>query len=325
MSTPTKAPTAPSAQDEENQQKKLEEERKEKKLLRQANLSSSKQSLPKNLDSNFKRNTSFIKKLQQISEDKKDALYQELQALNLSKYISEVVNAIVEAKLKLSDINIAVKISSLLHQRYPDFTPTLIPALIKSFSSGATAPSSSETEAERNSRIIRRRTQLRFISELFLVGVITDSDILFKQVQELMNYDIFSKDKDREASFMNITLIVSFLRSLGDDLLGLSSGNAKVKKQRPVNSNANDSENSSTSSTFVPIFEDKILSDEQYRQWMALLDGYFSHLAKQLIHLHSDLRAKERENHSLLESKGDFCLRTYSSPRGAHRESNSEL
>lgn len=40
--------------------------------------------------------------------------------------MSEVAQAVVEAKLKMSDINTAVHICSLLHQRYHDFAPTLL-------------------------------------------------------------------------------------------------------------------------------------------------------------------------------------------------------
>lgn len=61
-----------------------------------------------------------------LTESQHESLVRDLQSLNLTKYVSEVAQAIVEAKLKMSDINTAVHICSLLHQRYHDFSPTLL-------------------------------------------------------------------------------------------------------------------------------------------------------------------------------------------------------
>ena len=61
-------------------------------------------------DSSIKRNTAVIKKLKQINEEQKEGLLEELKAVNLSKFVSEAVAAICEAKLKTSDINAAVQV-----------------------------------------------------------------------------------------------------------------------------------------------------------------------------------------------------------------------
>ena len=66
------------------------------------------------LDSSIKRNTAVIKKLKQINEEQKEGLLEELKAVNLSKFVSEAVAAICEAKLKSSDINAAVQVVLVL-------------------------------------------------------------------------------------------------------------------------------------------------------------------------------------------------------------------
>jgi len=58
----------------------------------------------KALDSSIKRNTAVIKKLRVLGEDSKEELLRDLRGLNLSRYVSEAVSAICEAKLKSSDI-----------------------------------------------------------------------------------------------------------------------------------------------------------------------------------------------------------------------------
>lgn len=48
--------------------------------------------------------------------------------LNLTKYISEVASAIVEAKLKMTDISSVIQICVILHEKYADFAPQLLEA-----------------------------------------------------------------------------------------------------------------------------------------------------------------------------------------------------
>lgn len=63
------------------------------------------------LDSSIKRNTAVIKKLKQISEDQREGLIDELRGVNLSKFVTEAVAAICDAKLKTSDIQAAVQVA----------------------------------------------------------------------------------------------------------------------------------------------------------------------------------------------------------------------
>jgi len=49
-----------------------------------------------------------------------------VKTLNLSKYISEIVTAVGEAKIKASEIENLVYICSLMHQRYREFSTLLL-------------------------------------------------------------------------------------------------------------------------------------------------------------------------------------------------------
>jgi hypothetical protein len=73
-------------------------------------LFSSDDSFFRSLDSSVKRNTAAIKKLRALSEETRVALLEELKGVNLTKYVSEAVAAVVEAKLKTADMNAAVQV-----------------------------------------------------------------------------------------------------------------------------------------------------------------------------------------------------------------------
>ena len=64
------------------------------------------------LDSSIKRNTTIIKKLKQINDEQREGLMDELRNVNMSKFVSEAVSAICDAKLRASDIQAAVQVTS---------------------------------------------------------------------------------------------------------------------------------------------------------------------------------------------------------------------
>ena len=62
-----------------------------------------KDSFFKTLDSSVKKNSVFVKKLSTITEANRAKLTQDLNSLNLTKYIEEVVAAICTARLKVKN------------------------------------------------------------------------------------------------------------------------------------------------------------------------------------------------------------------------------
>jgi regulator of nonsense transcripts 2 len=284
---PTNEPTTndePVKREEDEAEKQLQEAKKlmkERQELRAANLNaqSPSASFMKQLDSSIKRNTSFIKKLKAFSEDQKESLLQELNQLNLSKYISEVVAAIVEAKLKPSDIHSMVQICSLLHQRYSSFTGTLIPAMMKIFQQSK----QQETEQERSSKFIKKRTMLRLLGELFLAGVFTDESHLLHILQDSTHSDQFT---EKEPTYYDLLLVVTFVKSLGEPLLGIVPSSKKKSS--------------------YDLHEPPILTQKQLQPFIDILNGYFKRVSNHLVQQHKELRSKERENHKILETKGEL-------------------
>ena len=78
------------------------------------------------LDSSLKKNTAFIKKCKTFSDGQKAQLMKEMSGLNLTKYITEVAAALVEVKLKMSDLAAMLEFCSALHQRYTEFSSCLL-------------------------------------------------------------------------------------------------------------------------------------------------------------------------------------------------------
>eukprot|EP00667_Euglena_gracilis_P023325 EG_transcript_26322 len=176
------------------------------------------------LDSSLKKNSTFIKRLRAFSDNNADALVKELRTLNLTKYVSEAVQAVVQAvlegKVKPSDVPGLMAVCSALHQAYRDFAPDLVPALAKCFDVGAVveegiaaqkqqqqqqaaekaapaagsaaaavataaAPPAAPGATAVDKGLTRLKIVLRVLGELFVAGVYTDPAPLHRCVAQL--------------------------------------------------------------------------------------------------------------------------------------------
>ncbi|XP_078530285.1 regulator of nonsense transcripts 2 isoform X4 [Lissotriton helveticus] len=228
------------------------------------------------LDSSLKKNTAFVKKLKTITEQQRESLSHDFNGLNLSKYIAEAVASVVEAKLKISDVNCAVHLCSLFHQRYTDFSPSLLQVWKKHFEA---------RKEEKMPNITKLRTDLRFIAELTIVAIFTDKEglsLIYEQLKNIIN-------ADRE-SHAHVSVVISFCRHCGDDIAGLLPRKVKNAAEK-------------FDLNFPP---SEIISPEKQQPFQNLLKEYFTSLTKHLKRDHRELQNIERQNRRILHSKGEL-------------------
>ncbi|CAH2275596.1 regulator of nonsense transcripts 2 [Pelobates cultripes] len=228
------------------------------------------------LDSSLKKNTAFVKKLKTMTEQQRDSLSHDFNGLNLSKYIAEAAASIVEAKLKISDVNCAVHLCSLFHQRYADFAQSLLQVWKKHFEA---------RKEEKTPNITKLRTDLRFIAELTIIGIFTDKEglsLIYEQLKNIIN-------ADRE-SHTHVSVVISFCRHCGDDIAGLVPRRVKCAAEK-FNLN------------FPP---SEIISPEKQQPFQNLLKEYFTSLTKHLKRDHRELQNIERQNRRILHTKGEL-------------------
>ncbi|XP_072257884.1 regulator of nonsense transcripts 2 isoform X2 [Pyxicephalus adspersus] len=228
------------------------------------------------LDSSLKKNTAFVKKLKTITEQQRDSLSHDFNGLNLSKYIAEAAASIVEAKLKISDVNCAVHLCSLFHQRYADFAQSLLQVWKKHFEA---------RKEDKTPNITKLRTDLRFIAELTIIGIFTDKEGLSLIYEQLKN--IIAADRE---SHTHVSVIISFCRHCGDDIAGLVPRKVKHASEK-------------FGLNFPP---SEIISPEKQQPFQNLLKEYFTSLTKHLKRDHRELQNIERQNRRILHTKGEL-------------------
>ncbi|KAG6956159.1 hypothetical protein JG687_00010776 [Phytophthora cactorum] len=175
------------------------------------------------LKSDIKRSSAFVKKLRVLSEANADSLLRDADELNLTRYVSECVAALADAPLKAADLAAAVKVASLLHQRYEDFAPGMVRTLIGSFEASYAS--------EDKSKMLKRRLILRLLCELYLAGVFEDVQVIAHIIQRVARRESPGAKKSRgnmsitgsstSSSQLEVPLLVSFAKSVGVDFLGV--------------------------------------------------------------------------------------------------------
>ncbi|XP_031488247.1 regulator of nonsense transcripts UPF2 [Nymphaea colorata] len=251
-----------------------------KVALRQSNLNPDRpdSSFLRTLDSSIKRNTTAIKKLKQINEEQRESLIDELKAVNLSKFVSEAVAAICDAKLRTSDIQAAVQICSLLHQRYKDFSPSLIQGLLKVF---LPAKSGEDLDGDKSSRALKKRNTLKLLMELYFVGVTEDTSIFVNIIKDLASMEHL---KDRDTTQMHLSLIASFARQ-GRIFLGLAQSGQDINEE---------------------CFKDLNITADQKKAFRKAVFSYYDSATDLLQSEHASLRQMEQENSKILNAKGEL-------------------
>ncbi|KAJ0960577.1 hypothetical protein J5N97_001570 [Dioscorea zingiberensis] len=229
------------------------------------------------LDSSIKRNTAVIKKLKLINDEQKEGLMDELRSVNLSKFVSEAVAAICEAKLRTSDIQAAVQVCSLLHQRYKDFSPCLVQGLLKVFIPGK---SGDDLDGDRSLKAMKKRSTLKLLLELYFVGVIEDASIFVNIIKDFTSSEHL---KDRDATQTNLSLLSSFARQ-GRFLLGFHPG------QEP----------------HEEFFKGLNVTSDQKKFFRKALHSYYDAVAELLQSEHNSLRQLELENAKILNARGEL-------------------
>ncbi|XP_015594730.1 regulator of nonsense transcripts 2 [Cephus cinctus] len=274
-------PQEPSEEDKQfllDYVKETEQRLAAKEAIRTANLNVSRppDSYFSKLDSSLKKNTTFVKKLKNFNAAQLDAFLKDMANLNLTKYVSEVAIALVDAKLKMTDVTPAIKACSFLHQTYAEFSTHFFEnwQRILSFKVGEKIVNPSKL-----------RVDLRFYAELVNAGIFTHKQglsLLGSVLTVLINMD---KEEHNNAS-----IILSFCRHCGEDYAGLVP-----KRVRELSEKLN-----------VTIPKSKLLSPDKQQNVKMLLRDYYNSLCKHLLKEHKELQAFEKQNRKILQTRGEL-------------------
>lgn len=143
------------------------------KLARQSH-----QDNKKSLKSDVKKTAVFVNKLRSINSEALAQCVRDVDALNLTLYVSEIVTALSEVSFKPQDVPAIVKLCCALHKRYEEFAPSLLDRLKQSMLTPLTS-------ANDENNLKKRRIQIRLIVELFDSGFFVEEDFFISLMKLL--------------------------------------------------------------------------------------------------------------------------------------------
>ncbi|KAL7751572.1 ATP-dependent RNA helicase [Sorochytrium milnesiophthora] len=135
------------------------------------------------LDSNIKKNTTFIRKLSKITPDTLPSIESDLPKLKVDKYIAEMVSSILDnfvagRKYATADIDAVATVVSLLHRRFTHaFTPLFVEQVRRVLGASPAPPSKTvlqtdQRDKDEKERIGRTRGLIRLWCEMYLLGLL---------------------------------------------------------------------------------------------------------------------------------------------------------
>eukprot|EP01062_Namystynia_karyoxenos_P023132 TRINITY_DN188_c0_g1_i1.p1 TRINITY_DN188_c0_g1~~TRINITY_DN188_c0_g1_i1.p1 ORF type:complete len:1401 (+),score=495.58 TRINITY_DN188_c0_g1_i1:88-4203(+) len=159
-----------------------------RRATREENVGRSKGLEPKKLKSDLKRSGALVKRLKAFSADDLSGVMAQVKSLNLTRYVSEIVQALLQAvtdgKLKAGDAGAAAEVCGLLHQTYAEFGPDLVSSLQGSLDTSPLGPAAAQ---ESGPPVTAARATARLLLELFALGVHQDAGAAVHCVHAVCN------------------------------------------------------------------------------------------------------------------------------------------
>ncbi|XP_025414421.1 regulator of nonsense transcripts 2 isoform X1 [Sipha flava] len=227
-------------------------------------------------DSSLKKNTAFIRKLKNFPPPQLDQLLKDMNSLNLTKYLSEVVSALTEIKLKMTEIDAMILLCTQLNITYSDFSKIFFEQWQKILNI---------KKDDKIANMSKFRVDLRLFAELTSAGIVPQKEgliLLGNILTILINSDLQEHN--------NLNIILSFCKYCGDDYAGL------VPKEMQKLAEKYD----------VEIPKSDMLSSDKQKNVRVLLKEYYVSLCNHVKRMHHDIEYAEKQNEKILQTKGEL-------------------
>ncbi|OCF78858.1 hypothetical protein I204_00802 [Kwoniella mangroviensis CBS 8886] len=259
---------------------------------------------PGSLDSSLKKHTTLLNKLKSsLLVGPAETFIKEIDGLTLTKYLEEIVAAVVEGSTKKGDSEIAVDIIVHLHTRLtPDFLPLLLQPLLSILSSpnssttSNSAPANKDAEKDKEKedkeRLSKQRPVLRVLAELAMIGAWAEGPT--KGASEVGK--ILKGFMTGDTQYTNLPLLTTFLKYFVRAYLGPIPSSSKTTQ---INGDA-------TETVPLPEGVTELIPVEVQKKMRDLFENYFNSASKTLVKGQIRLLEQDRRNHEAYIKSGEI-------------------
>ena len=258
----------------------------------------------KSLKTDLKKCTAFVKKIKSGTawSMKVQDIVKDVATLNLSRYVDEVVTAVVDAKPKVNDVATVVALCQAMHERYPEFLPPLKQQLWQ------THIQSPPSDAEATKT---RRVFMRIWTELVVRGLVTETKNLVKLIASASGAP---DDRKVVYNVQDPSIVVAFCKQAGLEILGITPTYIREAMEwvHQDELSVDESEESvkallskgrQLSETLRPLLSNRAVSNEVMQVLQVHCQGAYHALAESLLQTHRKLlKLEKRCDHDRLMS-----------------------
>jgi len=199
-----------------------------------------------------------------------------MNSLNLTKYLSEVVTALTEIKLKMTEIDAMILLCTQLNITYSDFSKIFFEQWQKILNI---------KRDDKITNMSKFRVDLRLFADLTSAGIVPQKEglvLLGSILTILINSDLQEHN--------NLNIILSFCKYCGDDYAGLIPREIQDLGEKYG----------------VEIPKSDMLSSDKQKNVRLLLKEYYVSLCNHIKRMHNDLEYTEKQNEKILQTKGEL-------------------
>jgi hypothetical protein len=155
-----------------------------------------------------------VKKFSKISEDNLKEILTDVENMNFSKVLEEVIKAIIEAKFEFKDVNAMILVISELNQIYEGFGQKYMEALKKAINdyNDLLVKTQAKNEDDDEKRQLRKKALYRLYIESYIYGIFND----FNTIKEL--FQGMLKKEQKELFYNEFPILVNLLKVFAESL-----------------------------------------------------------------------------------------------------------
>jgi hypothetical protein len=164
-----------------------------------------------------------VKKFSKITDDNLKELLQDVEKMNFSKVLEEVIKAIIEAKFEFKDVNSMILVISEFNQIYEGFGQKFMESLKKAINdhNDTLAKTSAKNEDDEEKRQQRKKALYRLYIEAYIYGIFND----FNTIKELLQSML--KKEQKEQFYNEFPIIVNLLKVFAEPLFNFKPRSVK--------------------------------------------------------------------------------------------------
>lgn len=164
-----------------------------------------------------------VKKFSKITDENLKELINDVENMNFSKVLEEIIKAIIDTKFEFRDVNAMILVISEFNQIYEGFGQKFMEHLKKEITdyNEKLSKTSSKNEEDEEKRQTRKKALYRLYIEAYIYGIFNDFNMIKELLQSML------KKEQKEQFYNEFPILVNLLKVFAEPLFNFKPRSVK--------------------------------------------------------------------------------------------------